>query len=55
MVTLEWVIIVYFNKPEPSTLVGLILIVLLFHFVLAIIAIYAIIKISQEYKPKTLY
>ncbi len=43
------------NNPEQSPLLGLILILLLFHFVLVIIAVYAIIKISQEYKPNTRY
>jgi hypothetical protein len=55
MLTLEWFFIVSLNYPEPFPLLGLILIVLLFSVVLVIIYIYAMIKISQEYKPDTSY
>jgi|AGTN01.1.fsa_nt_gi hypothetical protein len=55
MLTLECVLIVLSNNPELSILLGLILIVALLYVVMYIIAIYAIIKISEEYKPKTGY
>ncbi len=57
MLTLEWFLIALINNPEPnpepSTLLGLILFMLVFNAVLVIIAVYAMIKISQEYKAKT--
>ncbi|MGA9139603.1 MAG: hypothetical protein WBZ29_05235 [Methanocella sp.] len=56
ILTFEWFFIALINNPEPnpepSTLLGLILFMLLFNAVLVIIAVYAMIKISEEYKPK---
>jgi hypothetical protein len=50
---LELFLISLINNPEQSPLLGFFLILGLFHVVLVIIAVYAIIKISQEYKPNT--